>query len=188
MGQNFENDNVKEIALRIMELRDACGFTQEEFAQKLGIEVQTYKEYEENASGIPISLICNIANICGVELSEIMTGVSANLHTLQIVKKGKAQSAQRYPGYHLEDMAYRFADKVMQPFLATLDPKEPVADLAVHGGQEFNYVLEGTMELRWGDRVYVLEEGDSVYFDPTRPHGQKCHDGKPVKFITVIAE
>lgn len=188
MGQNFENDNVKEIALRIMELRDACGYSQEEFAQKLGIPAQTYKEYEENASGIPISLICNIANICGVELSEIMTGVSANLHTLQIVKKGKAQSAQRYPGYHLEDMAYRFADKVMQPFLATLDPEEPVADLAVHGGQEFNYVLEGTMELRWGDRVYVLEEGDSVYFDPTRPHGQGCHDGKPVKFITVIAE
>jgi len=188
MGTPIENESVKEITQRIIELRDVCGYTQEEFAQELGIPVDTYKAYEENASGIPISLICNIANICGVELSEIMTGVSANLKTLQVVKAGKAQFAQRYPGYHLEDLAYRFQDKVMQPFLASLSPDDPPAAPAVHSGQEFNYVLEGSIELTWGDRVYILEEGDSVYFDPTRPHGQHCHGDKPAKFLTVIAE
>lgn len=188
MNQNFENDDVREIALRIMELRDACGYTREEFAEKLGISAEAYQEYEENASGIPISLICNIAKICGVELSEIMTGVSANLRTVQVVKNGKGQNAQRYPGYHLEDLAYRFADKVMQPFLAVLDPTKPSAALVTHGGQEFNYVLEGTMELNWDGHIYVLEAGDSVYFDPSHPHGQQCHDGKEVKFLTVIAE
>ncbi len=188
MGNSMENESVKEITRRIIELRDVCGYTQEEFAKELGIPVETYKAYEENASGIPISLICNIANICGVELSEIMTGESANLKTLQIVKAGKAQYAQRYPGYHLEDLAYRFQDKVMQPFLCTLDPAVPPAAPAIHGGQEFNYVLEGAIEFHWGDRVYILEAGDSVYFDPSHPHGQHCHDGKPATFLTVIAE
>lgn len=182
------NESVREITQRIIELREVCGYTQEEFAQKLGIAPEIYQAYEENASGIPISLICNIASICGVELSEIMTGQSANLRTVQVVKKGHAQYAQRYPGYHLEDMAYRFADKVMQPFYATLLPTDPPAAPAVHGGQEFNYVLEGTMEFTWGDRVYILEAGDSVYFDPTQPHGQRCHGDSPTKFITVIAE
>lgn len=182
------NESVKEITQRIIELRDVCGYTQEEFAEKLGIPAQTYREYEENASGIPISLICNIASICGVELSEIMTGESANLHTIQVVKSGKAQHAERYPGYHLEDMAYRFADKVMQPFYATLLPNDPPAAPAVHGGQEFNYVLEGTVELNWGDRTYILEAGDSAYFDPSRPHGQRCYGEQAAKFITVIAE
>lgn len=188
MGAGFENDSVKEITQRIIELRDVCGYTQEEFAERLGISAETYKAYEENASGIPISLICNIANICGVELSEIMTGQSANLRTIQVVKKGCASKAERYPGYHLEDMAYRFAEKVMQPFYAILKPDDPPAALAIHGGQEFNYVLEGTMELQWGDRVYILEPGDSAYFDPNRPHGQRCHGEEEVRFITVIAE
>ena len=44
------------------------------------------------------------------------------------------------------------------------------------------------MEFTWGDRVYILEAGDSVYFDPTQSHGQRCHGDSPTKFITVIAE
>ena len=46
MGAGFENDSVKEITQRIIELRDVCGYTQEEFAEQLGISAETYKAYE----------------------------------------------------------------------------------------------------------------------------------------------
>ena len=188
MGANFEQDNVREITQRIAELRDACGFTREEFAQKLDLTVEKYSSYEENASTIPISIICNIASICGVELSEIMTGVSAKLTTLQITRKGEEKSMERYPGYRMKDMAHSFSNKTMQPMLVTLLPDDSHAALATHGGQEFNYVLEGSVELVWGEKSYILNEGDSVYFDPMHGHGQRCYGDKPAKFITVISE
>ena len=34
----------------------------------------------------------------------------------------------------------------------------------------------------------ILEEGDSIYFNPLYPHGQVCADDKPAVFLTVIAE
>lgn len=188
MEGNFEHESVMEITQRIAGLRDACGYTQEEFAEKLGIDSKTYKSYEQNASAIPVSLICNIANLCGVELSEIMTGVSAKLHTLQIVRKGEARGMQRYQGYRLEDLAHRFANKTMQPIMVTILPDDPPAPLVSHGGQEFNYIMEGTVELQWGDKSYVLEPGDCVYFDPTRLHGQRCVGDKRALFLTIIAE
>lgn len=189
MREKFENDEIKEITRRIAELRDACGYTPEEFAAKLGISAESYLAYEQNASTIPISQICNIANLCGVELSEIMTGVSAKLHTMQIVRNGDATGIDRYPGYHMEDLAYRFAGKEMQPMLVNLYPDDPEQPTQVtHGGQEFNYVLKGVVRLHWNGKAYLLYPGDSVYFDATFLHGQSCGSDEPAQFLTVIAE
>lgn len=38
------------------------------------------------------------------------------------------------------------------------------------------------------DKELILEEGDSIYFNPLHPHGQVCADDKPAVFVTVIAE
>ena len=47
-------------------------------------------------------------------------------------------------------------------------------------------VLEGTMELTIGTKVLTLDEGDSVYFDATQPHGMRTLNGRPVKFLAII--
>jgi quercetin dioxygenase-like cupin family protein len=47
-------------------------------------------------------------------------------------------------------------------------------------------VLEGTLELTIGQKALVLEEGDSIYFDATQPHGMRALGGKIVRFFAVI--
>ena len=37
--------------------------------------------------------------------------------------------------------------------------------LHAHEGQEFNYMVEGSMEFYHGEVTYTLEEGDSIYFE-----------------------
>ncbi|MEI8608587.1 cupin domain-containing protein [Enterovibrio sp. Hal110] len=39
-----------------------------------------------------------------------------------------------------------------------------------HDGEESGIVIEGRLELTVGDDVFVLEAGDSYYFDSNRPH------------------
>ena len=77
-----------------------------------------------------------------------------------------------YPGYHFKDLAYRYARKVMQPLLVTLDPSQAPADLVTHSGQEFNMVLEGSVKLTFDNQEIILNAGDTVYFNPQYPHGQ----------------
>lgn len=56
-------EQIAEIAARIRELREACGYTQEELAKELGIDVAVLRAYEENGYNIPISVIYQIANL-----------------------------------------------------------------------------------------------------------------------------
>ena len=90
--------------------------------------------------------------------------------------------------FGVEDLAYRYADKVMQPLLVTLEPSDKPAGLITHSGQEFNLVLEGTVIVVIGDKEFTLTAGDSIYFNPTLPHGQRCGGDVKARFVTVIAE
>ena len=55
-------------------------------------------------------------------------------------------------------------------------------------GQEFNLVIEGTVVVTWADKEFELNAGDSIYFNPEHPHGQRCGGDVPAKFVTIIAE
>ena len=181
-------DELKELAARIRELREVCGYTQEELAKEIHVDLDTYKRYEESAADVPISVIYSIAKKFGVDFSEIMTGVGAKLRTYHVVIAGHGQLADRYPGYTFRNLAYHFTNKIMQPFIVTLDPSDKPADLVQHDGEEFNLVLKGSIVVVFDGQEIVLHEGDSIYFNPTFPHGQKCYGNEPGTFLTMIAE
>ena len=182
------DDEIREIAERIAGLRDACGYTQEEFAKELGVDIETYKEYESTGKNVPISTIYQISKLCNVDFAEILTGESAKLDTYHVVRKGQGQVIDRIPGYYFKDLAYRFTKKIMQPLLVTIDPSDKPVDLVTHKGEEFNLCLKGKIIVVLGTKSILLEEGDSVYFNPNIPHGQRCGCDEPSTFLTMIAE
>jgi transcriptional regulator with XRE-family HTH domain len=179
---------INEIGARLRELREASEYTLEQLAAELGVDAEVYASYERDGRDIPISVIYAIANKFGVDFNEIVTGIPARLDTYHIVRRGEGQVVNRNPEYHFEDLAFRYTDKVMQPLLVTLEPTDVPAKLITHSGQEFNMVLEGTVILCLGNKEFSLKPGDSVYFNPTIPHGQRCGGTEKARFITVIAE
>ncbi len=181
-------DEIKELAARIKELREVCGYTAEELAKELGVNPVVYVGYEEDGKDIPISVIYAISKKFNVDFSEIISGTSAKLRSYQVVRAGEGQCADRYPGYSFQDLAYHFSKKIMQPFIVTLDPSDQPAALVSHTGEEFNLVLEGTVIVAYGEQELVLNQGDSIYFNPMQPHGQRCGGKIPAKFLTMIAE
>ncbi len=180
-------DIQKEVAARLREIRDICGFTVQEIADSLHMPLETYVAYEENGVDIPISVLYHVANLCKVDLNELLTGMGSHIDTLSVVKRGTGLSVDRYAGYRFENLAYTFRRKMMEPLLVTVEPNEVDPTLVTHQGQEFNMVLEGVIELLFDSKRVRLEAGDSVYFDPSHPHGQKAIGGK-ARFLTVIAE
>lgn len=43
-------------------------------------------------------------------------------------------------------------------------------DLVTHEGEECGIVIKGRLMVKMKDKEYILEEGDSIYFDSTIPH------------------
>ena len=78
---------LSEIAARIRELREICEYSQEELAKELNIDLETYKQYEETGSDVPISFIYQIAKKFNVskstvhkDLQERLYDIDKNLH------------------------------------------------------------------------------------------------------------
>ena len=182
------DDQYQMISERIRELREIFDMTEEDMAKETGVDVDAYIEYEKSGKNIPISVLYHISQKFGVDLSEILTGEPARISTLQVCRRGKGQTIDRYPGYMFESLAPRFKGKIIEPLLVTLLPGQPDAALVTHEGQEFNLVLEGEIVITYGDKEYTLAAGDAVYFDPKTPHGQKAIGTEKARFLTVITE
>ena len=181
-------EELKELGERIKGLREACDVSLEDMAADLGVSSETLKDWEDNGADIPISVVYHMSHRFGVDMTEILTGTSAKLDTYHVVRRGEGKVVDRHPAYHFEDMAWRYRNKMMQPLMVILDPTDEPAELITHKGKEFNFVIEGSVTVTVGDRELVLNEWDSIYFNPELPHAQKCNGDKPAKFITIITE
>ena len=60
------------------------------------------------------------------------------------------------------------------------------AILSSHEGEEFIMVMQGTMEICYGKNTYLLEEGDSIYYDSIVPHHVHAYQGQAAKILAVI--
>ncbi len=178
---------INEIANRIRELREVCDYSAEKLAEELNLDPAVYAAYEKEGN-FPISVIYEISNKFKVDFNELVTGTPSRLDSYHVVRRGHGRSVSRYNGYRYKDLAFRYSNKIMQPLLVTLDPSDAPASLVTHAGQEFNLVLKGQVAVVFADQEIVLSEGDSIYFNPTIPHGQRCVGDEKARFLTVIAE
>ena len=187
MEDNLIN-NPEQISERVRELRTVLELTTAECAEKLGVSERQYQDYEANIESIPISSLYKLADLFGVDFTVLMTGEDPSMGAYSLVRAGHGANVDRCPGYSFQALAYNFQGRTMEPMIVTLEPKEHPEDeaaLITHGGQEFNLVLEGAIKVVVGKREFVLNEGDSLYFDPRLPHGQRALQ-KTARFLTII--
>lgn len=182
------SDRIQIIAMRLRDLRDICGLTIEEVAERSGVDADIYREYEEGVRDFSFSHLFNIAETLGVDISDLLTGESPRLRGYELTRKGKGLEFHRREAYHYEHLAYNFRDKKSEPFIVTvacdgdnLYGKETHA----HEGQEFDYVLEGTLKIDLGGNEVFLFPGDSIYYDSSIPHAMYGVE-KDCRFIAVV--
>lgn len=181
-------EEIKQLAARVRELRDLSGVSVESMAAGLGIEQTLYEEYEGGKTDIPVGILTKIAHRFNVELTTLITGEEPRLHTYSLTRKGKGASVERQKAYKYQSLAYNFVHKKAEPFLVTVEPgpENVPIHLNSHPGQEFNYVLEGTLMISVGGHEMILNEGDSLFFDSNASHGMKALNGTTAKFLAIV--
>jgi transcriptional regulator with XRE-family HTH domain len=179
-------DQIRQITARIKEIREISGISAETLADKLGVDAIVYKKYESGSSDIPVGIIFKIAEHFNIELSILLGGDNPKMHVYGIVRKGKGLNLERRKQYKYESLAYNFIHKKAEPFLVTIDPDDKVLEFNSHPGQEFNYVLKGTMMTIIDGHELILNAGDSVYFDSGFKHAMKALNNEQVQFLAVV--
>jgi len=182
------SEQIRQIAARIKDLREIAGLSIETLAGELGISLETYRQYESGTVDIPVGFLYELANKFDVELTAILTGEEPKLRVYSLVRKGKGISVDRKNPYKYLSLAYNFINKKAEPFLVTVTPSDEDTPIHYnsHPGQEFNYVLEGTLMIAIDGHKLILNEGDSLYFDSNYKHGMKAIGGKDAKFLAII--
>lgn len=182
------SENIKAIAQRIKDLREISDFSIESAAKALNISTERYLEYESGDSDIPVSVLYDISHLFRVEMTDLLTGKHAHLTSYCVVRNGKGPAVNRRKEYSYQSLASNFKNKKFEPLYVTIEPKQSddLPGLNSHDGQEFNYVIEGTIQVTIGNKKIVLEKGDSVFFDPNIPHNLVALNNAPCKLLVII--
>lgn len=177
------------IAKKIRELRISKGFSLERLAKITGLTKGYLSRIENSPKPPPIYTLSKISTALGVDVSKLLSDevISADPPEITITRNVEhaITDGRGTPyGYVYEALAPRKFGKNMEPFLVT-DSFEWRTDFQ-HEGEEFLYVLEGKLEFFFKDKSYILEKGDSVYFDSVFPHGGRSLGEVPAKIMIVI--
>ncbi|MBQ1177098.1 MAG: helix-turn-helix transcriptional regulator [Paludibacteraceae bacterium] len=177
---------MKEIAERLRGLRDSIDLSTAEMAEKTGIEVGTYESYETGEVDIPMNFLCQVSQVFKVDTSVLISGNETHAQSYFVTRKGKGISVERSKAYKYRDLAGGFKNAKATPFLVTVEPNDKPIHLNTHPGQEFNLIEKGALLLEIDGKEIVLEEGDSIYFDATKPHGMKALNNEKARFLAII--
>jgi len=181
-------EKIKEIAARVSELREISDISLEEMAEYLNLDVDDYRDYESGEKDIPASVLYEIAHKFKVDMGLLLTGEETRMHIFTVTRKDKGVEVERRKQYKYENLAEKFIHKKAETFLVTVEPKDDGKKPSKnsHPGQEFDYILEGTLKIYIHHNEIILNEGDSIFFDSSYEHAMEALNDKPAKFLAVI--
>ncbi len=179
-------ERLEEIGSRLRELRELSKITADEMAKYLNVPVATYECYEDGKLDIPASMLIGIARKFDVDMGLLLTGQEPKMNVFTVTRKGLGVEVERRKQYRYQSLAGKFAHKKAEPFIVTIEPRREKPSEYSHPGQEFDYVLEGTLRIRIHENEVVLNEGDSIFFDSSYRHALEALDERPVRILAVV--
>lgn len=155
-----------EIGSKIKRMRLRLGLTQEELADRTELTKGFISQLERDITSPSIATLMDILEALGSSVSEFFS-----------------EHKDEKVVYAAEDMFVKEEEKVsvkwlvtdaqknaLEPILVTLQSGGSSYEDDPHEGEEFGYVLSGTVSLVIGEHKYKLRKGDSFYFHPTGVH------------------
>ncbi|MDO4569162.1 MAG: XRE family transcriptional regulator [Planctomycetia bacterium] len=178
--------------------RERLGLSLDELAQKSQCSVSLLERLEAGALVPSLTPLLNIARALGVRLGTFLddsqefgpvVARKKNCHEDRVVRFSGSIAETNDEKKSALDFAPLASDKVdrhMEPFLIDVRPTTGTAEPSSHEGEEFLYVLEGELEINYGQETYLLQTGDSIYYDSIVPHHVHAPAGGYARILAVV--
>lgn len=179
----------KIICKNIKKLRKQNSFTLEKLANLTGLTKGYLSKVERSEKAPPYSTLNKIAGAMGMEVTSILGKDIEPLDDVRISFQKKNEgtiikATSQLSGYDYEILGANKPGKNMEPFII-YSPFD-LEKMYTHEGEEFIYILDGTLEFIIGAEKFIMEPGDNIYFDSCVPHGGKSIGKKQAKLLVII--
>jgi transcriptional regulator with XRE-family HTH domain len=182
----------KRIGERIKHLRLKKSMGLVELGRHTGLSASFLSQLE---TGRVIPTLRNLARIAMVFSKDLNYFFEPEPQTLFRIHRGKdrvrlPQSGVPEPTYFFESLGYLVPDRQLDPYFAEFLPARPDSTPRSHQhfGCEFLYLLSGTLNLRHGETIHHIGEGDAVYFDASTTHSYECPGPSPATALIVTLQ
>ena len=185
----------KIIGEKITNVREMKNISIEDMASRSGLSVEQIKRIEGNEDFPSLAPLIKIARVLGVrlgtflddqqELGPVVCRKDSRENTEGIGFTNNAVTKHKYMSYHA--LSQDKSGRHMEPFIIDVEPSQETDFIfSTHEGEEFIYVITGTIEINYGKNVYTLNEGDSIYYDSIVAHHVHAANGNVAKILGVI--
>jgi transcriptional regulator with XRE-family HTH domain len=171
-----------QIGQKIKELRILTGLTQSELADRSELTKGFISQVERDLTSPSIATLVDILQALGTTLSEFFQ------------EEEPAQIVFRKQDY-FEKIDSEYKNKIewiipnaqkneMEPIRLTLEPGGSTIPDNPHEGEEFGYVLTGSVTITLGKQKYIAKKGESFYYIPDQTHYLYSKSGATVLWVS----
>ena len=181
--------NLIELAQRIKARRRAQNLTLEQVAGRTGLTRSVLSKVENFRVTPSLPALGRIAQALGTSVSELTLGLDERPQFV-LVRKGTGPHLERdKPESNIvyESLAHDRYSKTMEPLLLDVPGGTARKRALPHEGEEFMYVVSGSVDLEYGEEVHTLEAGDSAYFDAQVEHRLVNSTEQAAKVLCVFS-
>ncbi|WPP03800.1 XRE family transcriptional regulator [Methylocella tundrae] len=177
------------IGAQIRQHRKRLDITGGELATAAGLSTGMLSKIENGQISPSLSTLQSLARALNQPLSTFFTPYEER-HDCSFVKAGRGVNIERRgtkAGHHYQLLGHSLGkDIVVEPFLIQLSEEARPYTSFQHAGVELIYMLAGKVLYRHADRSYLLEPGDTLFFDAAAPHGPEELTELPMTYLSII--
>ncbi len=179
-------------ASKVKDIRERQNMSIEELAERSGVKLEVLQAMEDGDIIPSLTPLTKMARALGVRLGTFLDDAPQVGPVL--VRDGKPQNVLYFSGR--EDVTNNTGlefhalgagkiDRNMDPFIIDVETHDENYELSSHEGEEFIYVLDGEIEVVYGQDTFLVSKGDSIYYDSVVPHHLHAKEN-PARILAVL--
>lgn len=186
----MQEDIIIQISTKIKEKRKAKGITVQELADKADVSKGLISQIENNRTVPSLLVLVNIIRALNLDMNEFFNDIYQHKHAPKVILKKKEEyqpfQKENAKGFFYNRVLTRnIKDSTVDIVMLELKAGARRAQLVKTDAYEYKYVVKGSVEYIINNESYIVEEGDSIFFDGRLPH-KPANVGEGDALILVV--
>jgi transcriptional regulator with XRE-family HTH domain len=181
--------NFADLGRRVRAARIARGLTLDEVVSRTDFTVSWLSKLENGQLAPSLAGLVEIASVLGCSLDALVAGLTVTPRHV-VCRNGDAQPVRprgAAAGVTVEQRAGSWSGRRMQPAIVHVSREGGRLPAQLGSGERFLLVLEGTVQVTYGDETLSLATGDSMYCDAAVPHAIAAV-GRAARLVSVSCD
>ncbi|MGM8365249.1 helix-turn-helix domain-containing protein [Virgibacillus sp. W0181] len=171
---------------QVKKLRKKKQLTLKQVAEKTGFSISFISQLEHSKTSATLESLKKISEALGVTPSYFFSETEEKPKS-KVIRNVLSTTSGESNNFIYKDLSGNIENPILMPNLIILNPGGNRGSNLTHSGQEFLYVLEGTLTVLIKNEAYDLNPYDCILVDSSTPHYWLNRTDEPIKFLCVSA-